>query len=275
MSVATDNNTAMPATAGTQHPNPGPSQEADAVERALAAAISDAAAIGDLLDTLRSARLWLPLPGEGKPVADSGAVTLPTVTYLGSDFVPAYTSADRLASLASKDRPAEQTGPIPHLVVRASDLARLLPPSVGIALNAGASESVPVYPQGVAFLAAEDQMDEGTRVSVGPLPAELDLLSGIRVCLAEIPQVSQAMAAWLTVQFSGEGLLISVTLDDPADAVAIQTVIAALEQAAAQDADGEAGYPIDVIFPGEAEPDHIDRWVAAFGTSFYRRTTPG
>jgi hypothetical protein len=40
-------------------------------------------------------------------------------------------------------------------VVRAADLARLLPPTIGIALNAGASESVPVYPPGVAYLAED------------------------------------------------------------------------------------------------------------------------
>ena len=32
------------------------------VELALAAAITDAGRIGDLLDVLRTARLWLPLP---------------------------------------------------------------------------------------------------------------------------------------------------------------------------------------------------------------------
>ena len=64
------------------------------------AAIEDATRIGDLLDTLRTARLWLPLPTDRTAVEKSGAVTLPTVTYLGSDFVPAYTSAELLARLA-------------------------------------------------------------------------------------------------------------------------------------------------------------------------------
>jgi hypothetical protein len=271
MSVATDDNTATPAAAGTQ-PAAATVQTASAevVERALAAAISDATRIGDLLDTMRTARLWLPLPGDRAPVTDSGAVTLPTVTYLGSEFVPAYTSGELLARLADPSRPA-QLAEIPHLVVRAADLARLMPPEVGIALNAGASESVPVYPQGVAFLAGDNPGDARSRISVGPLPAQPEaLLAGIRAGLADVPQARVAAAAWLSVQFSGEGLIVSVTLDDPSDAAVRDRVIAALEEAA-HAARHDAGYPIDVTFPGEGEPDYIDRWIAAFGQPFYRR----
>jgi SseB protein N-terminal domain len=272
MSVATDDNTATPAATSAQAAAvTAEPASAEAVERALAAAIMDATRIGELLDTLRTARLWLPLPDDGAPVTDGGAVTLPTVTYLGSEFVPAYTSADLLARLAEPSRPDQLAAAIPHLVVRAADLARLMPPEVGIALNAGATESVPVYPQGVAFLAGESPGDARSRVSVGPLPAQPEeLLSGIRAGLARIPEASLAAAAWLSVQFSGEGLIISVALDDPSDAAVRDAVVAALEEAA-HAARHDAGYPIDVTFPGESEPDYIDRWIAAFGQSFYRR----
>ena len=60
-------------------------------------AIQDASRIGELLDVLRAARLWLPLPGDGRQAVTGTAVTLPTVSYLGSDFVPAYSSAELLA----------------------------------------------------------------------------------------------------------------------------------------------------------------------------------
>src|SRR5262245_24458994 len=123
MSIATDSNTATapaspatvsPATEGqategqaiespvTKSPvtSSAPSDSAGdaeapegAVERALAAAVRDAAHIGDLLEVLRTARLWLPLPADGTPAVKGTAVTLPTVSYLGSDFVPAYSSA--------------------------------------------------------------------------------------------------------------------------------------------------------------------------------------
>jgi len=126
-----------------------------AVARALAAAVSDAGRIVDLLDVLKTARLYLPLPDDGTPAITGTAVTLPTVSYLGNDFVPAYSSAALLRELSNQDRAAPPGSEVPHAVVRAADLARLLPPTIGIALNAGASESVPVYPPGVAYLAED------------------------------------------------------------------------------------------------------------------------
>ncbi len=288
MSIGTDSNTAMPGSAGARSavgsqaagiraapPQPrqpaAPAAPAGAVERALAAAIRDTGRIGDLLDVLRTARLWLPLPDDGTPVIKGTAVTLPTVSYLGSDFVPAYTSADLLQQLARPGDPAHSSATVPHVVVRAADLARLLPPSIGIALNAGASESVPVYPQGVSYLAAEEAPDDRDRVSVGPMPVRPDdLLAGIAAGLTGIPAARAASAAWLSVQLAGEGLLISVTLDDPADASARDAVIGAIERAAWQAAPQDAGFPIDVTFPGEGEPDHIDEWIAACASPFYQ-----
>ncbi|HUB38719.1 MAG TPA: SseB family protein [Streptosporangiaceae bacterium] len=275
MSIATDSNTATP--------DPADIAPESAVERALAAAIEDASRIGDLLDVLRRARLWLPLPGGGSAAIKGTAVTLPTVCYLGSEFVPAYSSVQLLRQLASAGTastaptattasaaaPAET---VPHVVVRAADLARLLPPSVGIALNAGASESVPVYPQGVSYLAAQDAGNELDRISVGPLPIRPDgLLADIAAGLVQIAQVRDASAAWLSVRFAGEGLLISVTLDDPAETAARDLAVGAIERAAWQAAAQDAAFPIDVTFPGESEPDHIDEWISAFATPFYRR----
>ena len=242
------------------------------VERAIAAAITDAGRIGDLLDVLRAARLWLPLPDDGARAVNGSAVTLPIVSYLGSDFVPAYSSADLLQRFAAPVEGAEPSASVPHAVVQAADLARLLPPSVGIALNAGASESVPVYPQGVSYLAADDIASHPERMSVGPLPVRPDgLLAGIAAGLMAIAAVRAASAAWLSVQFAGEGLLISVTLDDPADAGVQDLVVGAVERAAWEAAPHDASFPMDVTFPGAGEPDHIDEWVAACATPFYRR----
>src|SRR5262249_27690615 len=188
MSIATDSNTATP--------DPADIAPESTVERALAAAVEDAGRIGDLLDVLRRARLWLPLPGGGSAAIKGTAVALPTVCYLGSEFVPAYSSAQllrQLAGPASTAGPAEPAVPaetVPHVVVRAADLARLLPPSVGIALNAGASESVPVYPQGVSYLAAQDVGNDLDRISVGPLPIRPDgLLADIAAGLMHIAPV--------------------------------------------------------------------------------------
>jgi hypothetical protein len=250
---------------------------ATAVEQALAAAITDAGRIGDLLEVLRTARLWLPLPADGAQAINGTAVTLPIVSYLGSDFVPAYSSADLLQQFA---RPAEEPdqpaaagqAPVPHVVVRAADLARLLPASIGIALNAGASESVPVYPPGVSYLAAGKDADDLDRISVEPLPVRPDaLLAGIAAGLIAIAAVRDASAAWLSVQFAGEGLLVAVTLDDPADISDQDLVVGAVERAAWEAAPEDAAFPIDVTFPGYGERDHIDECVAAVASPFYRR----
>ncbi len=295
MSLTADSNTATRAADLAAAACPvGPSAPGEPVEQALAAAVQDADRIGELLDALRSARLWLPLPEDGRPVITGSAVTLPTVSYLGSEFVPAYSSArllqrfgrltppepaapglpaDRLAGRpAAELAPGLQADAVPHVVVRAADLARLLPPAIGIALNPGAAESLPVYPPGVSYLAAVDAGADTDRISVAPLPVRPDaLLAGIAAGLIGIAAVREATAAWLSVQSVGEGLLVAVTLDDPSDAAGRDLVVGAVERAAWEIEADEAAFPIDVIFPGERAPDRIDEQIAAVGTPFYRR----
>ena len=79
-----------------------------ATEHALAAAAKDPDRVTDLLDELSRGRLWLPLPDDDRPVTDGSAVLLPTVTYLGAEFVPAFTSAHQLAAWHGRGRPARQ-----------------------------------------------------------------------------------------------------------------------------------------------------------------------
>jgi hypothetical protein len=252
----------------------GRGADASAVERALAAAVADGARFGDLLDALSRGRLWVPLPDDGRPVTDGSAVTLPTVTYLGSDFIPAFTSEDRLLRCAA-GRPAhaEPRPEVPHLVVPAADLARRLPSSLGIALNPGAGQSVPVYPDGVAYLAARPARDGAARIDVGHPPAGLvpnALLAAIGARLCQVPAAREAATAWLSVEFAGEGLVISVALDDPSDESAIQAVIVAIEQAVAATPPGP-GMPVDVTFPGEGDADAVDAWISGNAVPFYRR----
>ena len=267
MKIVTYDNTAAPADRGA---------DVSAVERALAAAVQDSTRVGELLDELSRGRLWLPLPDDGLPVTDGSAVTLPTVTYLGSDFIPAFTSADRLRGAAAGPGTAgpgtaEPPHIVPHVVVPAAELARRLPATLGIALNPGAGESVPVYPEGVAYLAAAHYPGPASRIRVGPPPAEPGaLLSEIKSLLRSVPAVRAAATAWLSVDSAGEGLVISVTLDDPADEAAQDAVVGAIERAAAA-APQDTAFPIDVTFPGEGEPDQVDEWTSACASPFYVR----
>jgi SseB protein N-terminal domain len=268
MTIVADDNTATP----------GGGHAEGVMERALAAAIRDAGRIGDLLDELSRGRLWLPLPEDGRPVTDGSAVNLPTLTYLGTSFVPAFTSAARLRGAVPRPR-APVPGvyvpaPVkPHIVVPAAALARLLPADVGIALNPGAGESVPIYPEGVRYMASPGQAEPRRRISVGPPPVRPEgLIGGIGSGLAGVPAVRDAALAWLSVEFAGEGLVISVTLDDPRDGPAQDAVIGVIERAVLAEP-RDLGFPIDVTFPGEGAPDVVDDWIASSGTPFYRRDT--
>ncbi len=253
------------------------------IEHALAAAVKDPDRVTDLLDELSRGRLWLPLP-DARPVTDGSAVLLPTVTYLGAEFVPAFTSAGRLAgwlgrvplsaqSPGDADRVAAGDGPfaaMPHIVVPAAHLARRMPAGVGIALTPGAEASVPIYPEGVGYLAATLVVTGDTQVRVGRPPTDpIPLLSEVRTALSAVPGVRQASRAWLSVRGQGEGLIISVALDDPASETAHQEVLDAVERAV-QAVPGE-DFPVDVTFPGESEPDQVDAWISAYAEPFYIR----
>lgn len=292
----------------------------EAVEQALTAVIKDAGRMGDLLGELARARLWVPLPAGRGPVTDGSAVTLPTVIYLGAEFVPCFTSIQRL--VAWPDAPAEPAGSdegapvvpsqrtsghqaaeypageyafadverrwqraggprvVPHIVVPAAAFAKRLPAGLGIALNPGAEASVPIYPEGVASLAAANpdavssaavSSDAGAPVRVGHPPAEPEaLLREVGSGLHAVPDVRHAARAWLSVPGQGEGLIISVTLDDPASEPAHEAVLYTIERAVAA-VPQQARFPIDVTFPGESEPDVVDDWVAANTTPFYTR----
>src|SRR5260370_8021726 len=84
-----------------------------AIEHALGAAAKDPDRVTDLLDELSRGRLWLPLPDDG-PVTDGSAVLLPIVTYLGAEFVPAFTSARRLATWLGRTPAPPRPPPTPR-----------------------------------------------------------------------------------------------------------------------------------------------------------------
>lgn len=292
----------------------------EAVEQALTAVVRDAGRMSDLVWELARARLWVPLPAGRGPVTDGSAVTLPTVTYLGAEFVPCFTSIQRLAAwpdaadddeaapgpgavpgpriggqavdypageyaFADVERRWQRTGDsrvVPHIVVPAAAIARRLPAGLGIALNPGAEASVPVYPRGVADLAAAAARSSAARsgptrsgagapILVGHPPAEpAALLRAVGGGLHSLPAVRHAARAWLSVPGQGEGLIISVTLEDPASEPAHEAVLDTIERAVAT-VPLRAAFPIDVTFPGESEPDLVDDWVASNTVPFYTR----
>ena len=111
----------------------------------------------------------------------------------------------------------------------------------------------------------------GPRLLIGHPPAEPSaLLAETRSALRALPFARQASRAWLSVPGEGEGLLISVLLDDPASEQARAAVTDAIEHATAAVA-LRVPFPVDLIFPGEAPPDAIDAWIAGNTRPFYHR----
>ena len=90
------------------------------------------------------------------------------------------------------------------------------------------------------------------------------------MALGAVRPVRQASRAWLSVPGQGEGLVISVTLDDPGSEPAQLEALGAIERAVRRGPGQE--FPIDVTFPGEGEPDQVDAWITAHAEPFYIRT---
>jgi hypothetical protein len=263
--------------AGGHHPG-GRYSSCEAIERALAAVLANPARLPGLLTELAATRLWVPLPGRRRPFTDGAAVRLPVVGYQGTEFVPCFTSVQRLAAWADLPGAAAQragdarTVPhaVPHVVVRAAGLAGRLPGGVGLALNPDSAPGLPLYPECVPFLArlaapetgAAGPADggpgqellrsgDGARFVIGHPPAEPSaLLAAARTALRARPAVAAASRAWLSVPGQGAGLIIAIGLDDPASQEDREAALDAIEGAAAA-VPLRVPFALDVTFTGE------------------------
>jgi len=264
---------------------PGRYSSCEAIERALAGVVANPAQLAGLLTELAATPLWVPLPDRQRPVTDGAAVRLPLIGYQGVEFVPCFTSVQRLTAWADPaDAATRRAGDaraaphlvVPHLVVPAAGLAGRLPAGVGLALNPDSVPGLPLYPECVPFLASIGEPWFGTATVPGGLigypPGEpATLLAATRAALAALPAVRQASAAWLAVPGEGAGLVIAVTVDDPASEPARAAAVDAVERAAAA-VPLRVPFPVDVTFPGEAPgPDAINDWMAGNTRPFYVR----
>lgn len=256
----------------------------NAAERALNAVLDDAPVAG-LLDELARARLWVPVAGEA---GDDGAPELAAFDFDGVPFVAAYTSTEQLAA----GTPGAACATVPGF-----ELARLLPGGYGIALNPGGRGQFPVYPEGVAVLAAAEVTADavpdvaepaGDGVTVrSPAAGTGALRDAVAGLLPEVPEVVSAADGWAETDVA-EVLVIAVTLDDPKDEAAQEAATAVVEQAV-----GAVGpeYAVDVVFPGAGGEDatggicgaedccgggcgagmSVEDWIAANREPFYLR----
>jgi hypothetical protein len=246
----------------------------ESIERILASALADPGLLPALLAELAGTRLWVPLPVRRRPFTDGTAIRLPLIGYTETetDFVPCFTSVQRLTRWADDVEPDASSGAdveeyhfggggrqwqragdervVPHVVVPAAGLARRLPAGLGLALNPGDAPGLPLFPESVSYLARLDG-PTAAAIAVGHPPAEpLALLNAVRASLRRLRFVRSASRAWLTVPGLGEGLVISVALDDPASEPAQRAVVGALLAAVAS-VPLHVPFPVDVAFPGE------------------------
>jgi hypothetical protein len=261
--------------AGGGHPQARRYSSCEAVERALAAVVTDPAQLPGLLTELATTRLWVPLPDRRQPFTDGSAVRLPVIGYLDTEFVPCFTSVQRLSAWADLPGAATQRAgdarTVPHVVVPAGGLAGRLPAGVGLALNPGDAPGLPLYPECVPYLArlaapeaaagsgagngpGMEPLLPGTGILIGYPPAEpTALLAEARAALRGLPAVRAASRAWLTVPGRGAGLVIAVGLDDPVSQQAQAAALGAIERAAATVA-LRVPFALDVTFTGEPAP---------------------
>jgi hypothetical protein len=264
--------------AGGGHPQARRYSSCEAVERALATVVADPAQLPGLLTELATTRLWVPLPDRRQPFTDGSAVRLPVIGYLDTEFVPCFTSVQRLSAWADLPGAAGQVRAgdartVPHVVVPAGGLAGRLPAGVGLALNPGGAPGLPFYPECVPYLArlAAPEAAAGGEAGNGPgmepllpgtgagiligyPPAEpTALLAEARAALRGLPAVLAASRAWLTVPGRGAGLVIAVGLGDPASQQAQAAALGAIERAAATVA-LRVPFALDVTFTGEPAP---------------------
>jgi hypothetical protein len=251
----------------------------EAIERALAAVVANPARLPGLLTELAGTRLWVPLPDPRQPFTDGSAVRLPVVGYQGTDFVPCFTSVQRLSAWVNQPGAggqragdARDAGTVPHIVVPAVGLAGRLPAGLGLALNPDSVPGLPLYPECVPYLAKLSvengphgrvyeepamehlRLETGAPLSIGHPPAEPSaLLAEARTELRTLPPVSNASRAWLSVPGRGAGLVIAIGLDDPASDQARSAAAGAIDRAAAAAA-LRVPFTLDVAFTGERVP---------------------
>ncbi|HTR94820.1 MAG TPA: SseB family protein [Trebonia sp.] len=305
---------------GTRDTREGDYSSFEAIERTLAATARNPAELPLLLTELVVARLWVPLPVRHRPFTDGAAVRLPLIGYQDTDFVPCFTSVQRLTAWVDQGGAWQRAGDpriAPHVVVPAGGLAQRLPAGLGLAINPDTPTGLPIYPECVPYLArlamretaaaagagtagtrqadsetapgglALGQVVHGSGVDflIGHPPAEPSaLLAETRSALRALPPVRQASRAWLSAPGEGEGLVISVVLDEPAREDSRAAAAKAIERAAASVA-LRVPFPLDITFPGErvrgddlpaalAPLAAIDAWIEVSTRPFYARDVP-
>lgn len=231
---------------------------ANAVEEAMAAAMADPTRFAAFFTALATASVHVPLP-QGVPVAGQDAA-LPTMTIDGSPYVVAFTSVDQLESAGVESA---------YVTAPARDLARSLPPGVGLAVNPGGI-GLPIDADGVIALAGgQTTVPAGSRLRIGePAQEPTALLQALAGALTRAGTVTEARRAWVQVEERAPGLVLGVRLTGTAD----EQMPAVLDAVRAAIDVVPVDFSVDVTLLEEG--DSLSTWMLDHAPPFFRADDP-
>lgn len=230
----------------------------NSTENTLAALRAGSTTPESFLDAFAAGNVWVPIGTSNGEQA--------TIIVVDIDDVPharVYTSEEQLIAGA---------GPVRHMVAKASEFAASLPAGMGMALNLGGRDGLPIHPTGVQQLRPEHAtvLPPGSRIRLGkPTPEPTNTLAAVAAQLASLPHVSEARHAMAQIDDQPPTLLLHVTMDaddEPSRDTARQAIASAL-------AEQPLPYPVDTVFAGTGNAQ-LDTWFIVNADPFYRRTTP-
>ncbi|GAA2713860.1 enhanced serine sensitivity protein SseB C-terminal domain-containing protein [Actinoplanes palleronii] len=225
---------------------------ANTLESVLADTRAGTATGEQLLHALRENDLWVPLPAGAQPGGDA---TLPIMTLPDGPYVAVFTSAEQFGLAASGEA---------HMVLPGRELAALLSPELGLAVNPGGAIGLPIRASGVDEIrGGERRVAAGSRMRLGlPVEEPHELLAALAGAFAALPAVLEARLALGKVGDQPPALLIGVLLRAEGD---MDQVFAAVREVTAR---VTSPFPVDTVVLRPAG-DPLTDWLTANTEPFF------
>jgi hypothetical protein len=225
------------------------------VESVLLRASRQEADAAELLAALAGAELLVPVAGP-PPAEDPTRLRLPAFEDRGRRYVPVFTSPAQLALSGHGGG---------HLRLRGRELAAMVDPATGLAVNVGGDLGLPITPEQVRAMGAPPTLAAGQVVQLGePAEEPARLLEAVAAGLAGVPGVRAAYRALMQAGDEPPRLVVGLKVDDPA---AGRRLLEAVGRAVRELGDRE----VDLIAFGEGGDGAVGSWMQLHTRPFYRR----
>ncbi|WP_329455530.1 enhanced serine sensitivity protein SseB [Streptomyces sp. NBC_01497] len=235
------------------------------LEEVLAASLGSETAGARLVEVLGRSEVWVPLPEGGGP--DSQGLDLPTVEIGGGAYVPVFSSEEQFLRCVGSH--------MSFTVAPARDLARGLPPQLGIVVNPGGVVGMPLPPVAVAELCRTgrtvlDGPEAGGRVRLFEPDWQDEPLDFLTAAAAEFEAsgvVATARRALASVEAGAYQLFVGVQLVpwEPADG---NGALDALGRALGR---VEVPWQVNLLLLDLAQNDPVADWMLGRVRPFYQR----